>query len=463
MLVKQIKTPLSIIVPVLNEAGNLPLLFERIDLSLTSASIPYEIIVVDDHSSDNTVNVAKNADPKYNVVLLEKQGEAGKSFSLLEGFSAASFSLVCMIDGDLQYPPEAIPAMYQQLDKSQADIVLTERNASKTSHIRQLSSYVYNLLFVRLLFGIRYDTQSGLKLFKKEVLENIDISPSPWSFDLEFIVRSLEKDYIIVSHEIEFGARYAGVPKVKILSATVELIHSSIKLRRQTASKVVKLNYRNLRLLQRTSSWIIALLTATFIAFTLHSTASADGLNTVAAATTSGAVQTVEQGIQKSVSDVDKSLDSNKTKSAKTSQTSTPAMTTTTSSSSNGTGSTSSADPSSTSGTTSSSTASTPTATSTPITSAGSSINTNTTQSVAATKTGGSTSNSSAPPTSTTYQAKNTAYYVPSKLGASSTQRFLKIAAIMIEVGGIFIVLGIIFLGVKPTVIRRQQSHPLRS
>jgi glycosyltransferase involved in cell wall biosynthesis len=452
MLVKQIKTPLSIIVPVLNEAENLQLLFKRVDQSLTTASIPYEIIVVDDHSIDDTVSVIKNADSRYNVKIIEKEGKPGKAFSLLEGFAAANFDLVCMIDGDLQYPPEAIPIMYEYIEQDQADIVLTERNINTTSYLRRLSSYVYNLLFVKLLFGISYDTQSGLKLFKKEILKSINISPSPWSFDLEFIVCALEQDYIIASHQIAFGERYAGVPKVKMLGATIEMIRASIRLRRLTTSKIVRPSYRNLQLMKRGSSWIIALLTVTFMVITaLHSTASADSLNYVGATSSSSVFQTVKQNIEKPVTDLDKSLTGNKKNTATTptqNNQSTPTP-----------GSNSSS-------TTTTNAASTYSSNTPPTTTTGSASNTAsqssgpTDGSSSASTTGSGTSTV---PTPTTYQTKNTAYYSPSKLAASSTQMFLKIAAIMIEIGGIFIVLGIIFLGIKPTVIRRQQSHPLRS
>jgi glycosyltransferase involved in cell wall biosynthesis len=106
---------ISIIVPTLNEAENLPLLFRRIDKALTKAAIPYEIIVVDDRSSDTTFEVASAAARSYNVTVVTKEGKRGKAFSLLQGFALAQYQIVCMIDADLQYPPEAIVLMWSSL------------------------------------------------------------------------------------------------------------------------------------------------------------------------------------------------------------------------------------------------------------------------------------------------------------------------------------------------------------
>lgn len=245
------------------------------------AGIPYEIVIIDDHSSDETVAIAQNSNPRYHVRLLTKQGQRGKAFSLLEGFEAAEYDLVCMIDGDLQYPPEAIGAMYHKMQYCDADVIITERIDNKTSALRRLSSAIYNFFFIKLLFGINYDTQSGLKLFKKKILRNVELSPSPWSFDLEFIVRSLEQDYTILNHEIAFSKRHAGVPKVHMLSATMELSAAALRLWRGTSTKRVRLNYKNLQILQRSVMGFVAISLAV-IGINFHATkASALSLQSV--------------------------------------------------------------------------------------------------------------------------------------------------------------------------------------
>lgn len=243
----------SIVVPTLNEEENLPDLVKRIDNTLTPANISYEVVIIDDHSTDNTFEVAKELQSKYPVMTYEKRGTRGKAYSLLEGFDKCRYNTVAMIDADLQYPPEALSDMHELLSDTGADVVVTRRHDSKSSPIRKLSSYTFNLIFSKWLFGIDFDTQSGLKMFKKRVLNHFRMNPSPWSFDQEFIVRSLEHRFKILSHTIPFSERNAGATKVKLLSVTYELAKASLILRWHTSVDKMKEGSRaNNRFLKRT-------------------------------------------------------------------------------------------------------------------------------------------------------------------------------------------------------------------
>ncbi|GAC1391938.1 MAG: hypothetical protein NVSMB46_06250 [Candidatus Saccharimonadales bacterium] len=234
---------ISIIVPTLNEAGNMSMLVERIAKTFNATPIKYEIVVVDDHSTDETKKVVLSLQDSNPIRFYEKKGPRGKAYSLLEGFTYAKNDLICMIDADLQYPPEAIIPMYRLMETTNSDIILTERIHAKTSRLRQLSSRVFNLFFTRLLFGFNYDSQSGLKLFRKKVTSSISLSPTPWSFDLEFIVRSLQNNFTILSYPINFAERYAGEAKVKVLKVSYELAKASLKLRLTTPTRKVKHAY----------------------------------------------------------------------------------------------------------------------------------------------------------------------------------------------------------------------------
>lgn len=242
---KNDQAALSIIVPTLNEAGNIKPLVERITRPLSRANIPHEVLFIDDHSTDTTVSEVGELQAAYpSIRIVQKVGKPGKAYSLIEGFDLAAYQLVCMIDADLQYPPEAIVPMYEKLARENADIVITERIEEKTNWLRRLTSSGFNLVFTRLLFGINYDSQSGLKLFKKKILQDVQVSPSPWSFDLEFLVRSLENHYKIISHKIQFAERVNGESKLHTFSTAIELAKASIQLRRTTSIERVKQGYQ---------------------------------------------------------------------------------------------------------------------------------------------------------------------------------------------------------------------------
>jgi glycosyltransferase involved in cell wall biosynthesis len=264
------KLAVSVIVPTLNEADNVRPLLERIHVTFSKAHIPYEVILVDDHSSDQTQHIATGLKNKYPVRVYQKEGKRGKAYSLLEGFERSSYPLVAMIDADLQYPPEELSTMHQLLTECNADIVVTDRKSPQTSPLRKLSTKVYNLVFARMLFGINFDTQSGLKLFKKDILNSFQLTPSPWSFDLEFLIRCLEHKFKIISHTIIFAERSAGVTKVKLLNVTFEMINASLRLRARSSISKVREGYRaNNSFLEKAFSVIaVFFIASSFVIFT---------------------------------------------------------------------------------------------------------------------------------------------------------------------------------------------------
>lgn len=221
--------PLSIVVPVLNEEKNLAGLIGRIGQALSG--LEYEVLLIDDHSTDSSSWVAQKLSQTYPVSFYLKKGSPGKAYSLLEGFEKARFENICMIDGDLQYPPEAIPEMLKKIDQDDADIVIANRVERSTSVLRQLSSKVYDKVFNKLLHHFDCDVQSGLKVFRKKVLNNFSVSPSSWTFDLEFLLKARRQGYRIDSQDIVFAERYSGKSKVNILATTWQLAYSAVKLK----------------------------------------------------------------------------------------------------------------------------------------------------------------------------------------------------------------------------------------
>lgn len=221
---------LSIIIPTWNEEGNVTALIEEISSTLINSSITYELIVVDDNSTDTTVKTLKKLAKKYPLRIFMKKGKKGKATSLLEGFSYARYKTVCMIDADLQYPPSAIAIMYEKL-QSGADIVITEREHQNVSLKRKVTSKGFHLFFSRLLHGLNFDTQSGLKMFRREILKNIELNPTEWGFDMEFLLKAKKAGYTIDSVPITLQPRLSGEAKINVFRASFQLAVSSLLLK----------------------------------------------------------------------------------------------------------------------------------------------------------------------------------------------------------------------------------------
>lgn len=224
---------ISVIIPTLNEEKNIPELIKRLDTSLTKSGFTYELIFVDDNSTDNTRQVIESHTKTHPVSLYVKKGKKGKAYSISEGITYAKHPHIGIIDADLQYPPEDIALMARKLETS--DVVVAKRTHYQASRSRKFLSRSFKYVFGKLLFSLPHDIQAGMKVFKKEVIETIEFKPvSGWTFDLEFLHRASHAGYKITDHPITFEKRRDGKSKVRFLSSSAEigLNAVSVKLKR---------------------------------------------------------------------------------------------------------------------------------------------------------------------------------------------------------------------------------------
>lgn len=221
---------ISVIVPTLNEEENAADLVRRVHVALSESGFTYEIIVIDDHSTDGTCARFEELGKTYPVFVYLKQGKRGKAYSILEGFEYARFETIAMIDADLQYPPEALPDMLTKLDNG-ADIVVASRIERETSFLRKVLSRGFALVFSKFLHGLDCDVQSGMKVFRSTVMREVKVTPDPWTFDLEFLLLARNYGYRIASHDIVFAERAHGESKIHFWKAVSEIGWNALKLR----------------------------------------------------------------------------------------------------------------------------------------------------------------------------------------------------------------------------------------
>lgn len=218
---------LSLVIPTFNEEGNIRELVRRIDKALSGRKIFYELIFIDDHSTDKTALIVASLASFYPISLYPKQGKMGKAYSLIEGFSKARYDNLGMIDADLQYPPEAIPQMLCQLQDF--DVVVANRKSKKIGVFRKFLSEGNRVVFGKLLHKLDCDIQSGLKIFKKRIINNITLDPTPWTFDLELLLKARLGGYKITDIDIIFEERKFGTYKVSTLLTTLEIGFAAVK------------------------------------------------------------------------------------------------------------------------------------------------------------------------------------------------------------------------------------------
>jgi dolichol-phosphate mannosyltransferase len=213
---------LSIVVPTYKEAENLPLLAEQIDARLRQGgaekSIEYELLIVDDMSPDDTVQICENLAQRFPLKLLRPEGRPRDlSLSVIDGISAAAHSIVLVMDADLSHPPEKILEMLGVIDGKSEAFAIGSRYIGGGSFDRDwslwrfLNSHVATLM-ARPLVKCS-DPMSGFFMFNKEQLGDLTrLKPIGYKIGLEIMVRG--NFTVITEIPIGFKDRELGASKM---------------------------------------------------------------------------------------------------------------------------------------------------------------------------------------------------------------------------------------------------------
>jgi dolichol-phosphate mannosyltransferase len=165
---------LSLVVPVYNERESLPLLVEEVGRAL--AGRRYEIVAVDDGSTDGSLDVLKDlkrAHPELHIVAFA--ANAGQTAAFAAGFGAARGRVVVTLDADLQNDPADIPALVAELDRSGAAAVAGYRVDRQDTGWKRLQSRIANGVRNRLNRETIRDTGCSLKAFRAEALRALPL------------------------------------------------------------------------------------------------------------------------------------------------------------------------------------------------------------------------------------------------------------------------------------------------
>lgn len=169
---------LTVLIPVCNEEESIAPLFEKICDALKDFGRRWELIIVDDGSTDATLsNVRKEyARPGLDLRIVEFQRNFGKAAGLQAGIDAARGRLLVTLDGDLQNDPHDIPKMIEALEARDLDLLCGWRKARQDGlWLRLIPSWAANRL-IRKITGVHiHDYGCGLKLYRTEILKQIRI------------------------------------------------------------------------------------------------------------------------------------------------------------------------------------------------------------------------------------------------------------------------------------------------
>jgi len=206
---KHIKEKLSIVIPVYNEENAVERNLREVKATFDDFGCRYEIIVIDDGSKDNSYQILEKLE-KYipNLIVKRNSKNFGKGRALKKAFKYTSGDLIVWLDADLDLHPYQIKTLYDIMVLNDADIVIGSKMHSNSKidypFTRKIISYLAYFLTVFLFDLPCHDTQTGIKLFKRKVLEEVfpRILVKKFAFDLEVLVNAHYLGFSIVEAPI---------------------------------------------------------------------------------------------------------------------------------------------------------------------------------------------------------------------------------------------------------------------
>src|SRR5262245_46966279 len=167
---------LSLVIPCYNEQENVPTLLNRVELALTQIGKPFEVILVDDGSTDSTPQLLADGMkrlPWLRVIRMAKNG--GQSAAFEAGFAAARGEIIATIDADLQNDPEEIPRLLPLLDEKKVDMITGWRKDRQDTAFRRWQSRQANRIRNWITQETVIDSASSLKIYRAPAIKNLKL------------------------------------------------------------------------------------------------------------------------------------------------------------------------------------------------------------------------------------------------------------------------------------------------
>lgn len=221
----------SVIMPVYNEENTLEEIIRRVK----DTGIPDQIVIVDDGSVDGTRDLLQGyRDDDMIEIILHDQNQ-GKGAAVVTGFEHATGDIFMIQDADLEYDPREYPKLLQPLEEGVADVVYGSRFLGAPRRVAMFWHMVANKLLT-LMTNILYDTiltdmETGYKVFKREIVEDMTIHAKRFDFEPEFTAKILKRDVKIYEVPISFNPRDYDEGKKIGLRDAFEAVWTLLKYR----------------------------------------------------------------------------------------------------------------------------------------------------------------------------------------------------------------------------------------
>lgn len=205
------KPYLSLVIPAYNEQENIPTLLQRVGASLALLNKPFEVILIDDGSTDQTPQMLADAMkelPWLRVLRMVKN--VGQSAAFEAGFEAARGEVIATIDADLQNDPEEIPRLAPMLDEQQVDMISGWRKERQDTNFRRWQSRQANKIRNWITEETINDSASSLKVYRAHAIKGIKLFRGAHRY---FPTLVKMRGYKVYETPVKHSHRFAGTAK----------------------------------------------------------------------------------------------------------------------------------------------------------------------------------------------------------------------------------------------------------
>lgn len=222
---------LSVIIPIYNEADNILKTLKRVQ----ATKLAKEIVIVDDASTDGTRELLNKLDGKGIVRVIFHEKNLGKGAAVVTGMRAAKGDVILIQDADLEYDPRDYPTLLLPIQEGRADVVYGSRFLGAPRRVamfwhqvaNQLLTFMTNILYDSILT----DMETGYKVFRREVIQDMKIRSKRFNFEPEFTAKILKRKFRIYEVPISFNPRDYSEGKKIGLKDAFEAVWALIRYR----------------------------------------------------------------------------------------------------------------------------------------------------------------------------------------------------------------------------------------
>jgi glycosyltransferase involved in cell wall biosynthesis len=212
----------SVIIPVFNEEKTLNEIYRRVK----STNLASEIIFINDGSTDGTSLILRELAKEPKVKILKFPDNRGKGAAIKSGINEANGKIIIIQDADLEYDPGDYPKLLKPINEDAADVVYGSRFLGMKRQPFLFWHFLANKFLTQitnLLYGNHLsDMETGYKVFRKRIFENLSIQANRFNFEPEFTAKVLKKGFRLEEVPVSFSPRkYSEGKKIGIKDAVV--------------------------------------------------------------------------------------------------------------------------------------------------------------------------------------------------------------------------------------------------